>query len=189
MLYSDVQDGWLYAISIKPLTFEPHIAVKNGDDLHFVHALRFDYPLEPDGPHHVCNQMREWVIANGQQFKESQIFSVWSERITDINEALEDISKNLNMDVDGDWDGILPEGPPTPKPPSIKAVEELSAQLRQHEEWGGSSANIMYDGAGNLAGGFVTLFTANPYMLATLLRWIGIPVELIKEITRVEFDS
>jgi hypothetical protein len=191
MRYLDVTEGWLYAITVRPMWFEPHIAVKNGNEVYFVHAQKFDYPLSPDGPHHVCPEMKEWATANGQKFEEDQIFSLWSERLTieNLEEITDMISKTFNEeDAQNNWDIEMLKSPPTASQNTQKAVEELSSYLRRHETWEGSSASVIYDSSGEFAGSFVTLFTANPYLLAALLRWIDVPVGIIQNVTRVEYN-
>ena len=179
----NVKTGWIYAITTRPFWFEPHIAINTSDGLFFVHAQKFDYDISKDGPHEISQELTRWVEINGQQFEEAQIFSLWSERLSADN--------LIEIDLDSlNWNSTVEETTSEFRKSvaSNKAAEELSQWLRSSEGWQGSSSSVIYDSEGTLSGSFVTLFTSNPYKLMALLRWIGVPVEIIRNVTRVELD-
>lgn len=179
MRTDEIQDGWLYAVTTRPLWFEPHLAIFTENGIRFVHANKFDIDIKSDGPHHISDELREWASDLGREFDQHDIFSLWSLRLGSEQLTRLDIDKNF-------WTEIIDEENIDRMNSKQDSGQRLSQWLRSSENWQGSSASVLYKDNGELAGAFITLFTANPHLLMTLLRWLGVPIEIINGTTGIE---
>jgi hypothetical protein len=175
----EIKDGWLYAVTTRLLWFEPHLAILTENGIRFVHANKFDISIDTDGLHHVSDEFRKWASIHGLEFDDHNIFSLWSLRLGSEQLTKLDLDKNF-------WTEPIDEEDVEWLNSDTGPGQLLSHWLRSSSDWQGSSASVLYKDNGELAGAFVTLFTANPYRLMTLLRWLGVPVNIINPVTGIE---
>lgn len=179
MNLSDIQSGYLYAIKTKPFWMEPFVAIETSEGVRFVLASEANIEISSDGPFEISDELIVIADSEGLEFREDQICSLWSERFS--SDILNDLFLN-----DSDKDRIIPEGSLDWGIRTTKPSEELSNWLRASKDWPGSSSSVFYDTDGKFSGSFVTLFTGNPYQLAILLTWLGVPEEIIKGVTGID---
>ena len=181
----DIKHGYLYAVSAlrdQPFELEPYLAVRTDLGLRFVAASMFDLDTTSDGPFDTHGDITHYALTNGFEFTSGDIWSPWSER--DSYERL------VHRNEDG---GIVYEA----VHPIVLEAERLlreegtpdgqvSSWLRHSDEWAGSSFSALYNESGCLAGAFTTVYIENPYKLALLLRWLGVPKDMIARVTGIE---
>lgn len=175
----DVQNGYLYAIKTKPFWMEPFVAIDATKGLRFLLASEANIEISSNGPFEISDELIAAANSKGLEFSEDQICSLWSERFS--SEILDQLFSN-----DSDKDRLIPDGLLDWTTMIPKPSEELSTWLRSSKDWPGSSSSVFYDTDGKFSGSFVTLFTGNPYQLAVLLTWLGVPIEIIKGVTGID---
>lgn len=170
-------DGFIYAIQTEPMWFEPHLAVETDDGFLFVHADVIELPIGNDGPHAISQELRRIAPEICSKVSTVQVFSIWSERLSSENlerVALEDILGSMM---------VLPED----KLFVGETIQQrLSGWLHSSRDWAGSTALVQYGPEGMFTGAFVNLYTANPYKLMVLLRWLGVPPEIVNGVTGLD---
>jgi hypothetical protein len=173
----NVYSGHLYAVKTRPCWFEPFIAVDTEEGLRLLPAAQANVEISSDGPFEISDELIDLAVSRGFQFKEEQICSLWSERF---------LTNILEEAFSRDSDQMLPDGTLNWEARTTKPSEDLSNWLRKSEDWPGSSSSVFYDSDGKFSGSFVTLFTGNPYQLAMLLTWLGVPREIIASVTGLD---
>lgn len=181
MLPGEILNGHIYAVTTKPFWFEPYVAVETKVGLRMLPAEMYLPDISSDGPYEINDDVIHSAMTSGMVFDDEDVFSLWSERL--LAEQL----TRINMDGDS-WtemintatqEAIMSAGSQSPG-------EQISKWLKTDSDWQGSSASVLYDGIGNMSGAFVTLFTANPYKLMVLLKWLQVPDHIIKNATGIE---
>lgn len=181
----DIKHGYLYAVSAlrdQPFELEAYLAVRTDFGLRFVAASMFDLDVSSDGPFDTDGTILHYALTNGFDFEMTEVWSPWSER--DSYERL------LHRDESG---GVVYEA----VHPIVLEAERLlrengtpdgqvSSWLRNSDEWAGSSFSALYNDSGCLVGAFTTIYCENPYKLALLLRWLGVPKDMIARVTGIE---
>lgn len=175
----EVRSGYLYAIKTRTFWLEPFIAIDTPNGLRFLLASEANIEISSDGPFEISDELADMASSKGLEFREDQICNLWSERFSS------DILNDL-IHSDSDKDNFLADGSVNWEKRTNQPSETLSNWLRSSEDWPGSSSSVFYDSDGKFSGSFVTLFTGNPYQLAVLLTWLGVPEEIIKGITGIE---
>ena len=181
MLPTEILNGHIYAVTTRPFWFEPYVAVETKVGLRMLPAEMYLSDISSDGPHEISEEVVHSAITSGMNFEDEDVFSLWSERL---------LAEHLTrIDLKGSiWEETV--SPATQEAfliaNSDAPGEELSKWLRSNSDWQGSSASVLYDGIGNMSGAFVTLFTANPYRLMVLLKWLQVPDHIIQNVTGIE---
>lgn len=181
----DIKHGYLYAVSAMkdvPFSIEPYLAIETSSGIRFVHGLMLDIDPSMDGPHDVSEEATNFATRHGWDLHHDDIWSFWSER-EEIQQVLTALNTGkLRSHVDHpvvlEAQRILQEVS-TPS-------GEASTWLRHSEHWAGSSMSALYSQDGSLAGAFVTVYAANQYKLRSLLRWLGVPREIVARVTGLE---
>lgn len=178
----DIKHGYVYAVfcgddSLNSL--EPYLAVETDVGIRFAHAWMFDLDLSIDGPHRVPAEIALWARNAGWILDCDDIWSFWSQR-EELEEILGAIEKHEapTYSVAIEAEKILKESG-TPE-------GRASTWLRHSPAWSGSSMSAIYDNNDDLAGAHVTIFTQNPYKLRALLRWLGMPHDVIEGVTNID---
>lgn len=181
----EIMNGYLYAVSAsrdQPFALEPYLAVATSHGIRFLHAAMFHVDTAHDGPHPIGEAMLSCASQFGWELHADDIWSRWSERteaervLASFAPALAEIEAEHPIVVEAErilMEGSTPQG-------------QASTWLRNSDHWAGSSMNVLYDANGQLGGAFVTVYTANPFQLRSLLRWLGVPKELVVQITGLE---
>lgn len=178
---ADIRHGYLYAVFSGDDALdsvEAYLAIGTEEGFRFVHAGSFGINTQTDGPHEVNASLHEWALRLGWRLDADDIWGFWSER-----DELEEI--------------LFPSEAPTIDHPVVKEAEQIlkenetpagraSTWLRHSSNWKGSSLSAFFNEQGELGGAYVTVYTGNPYKLRALLRWIGVPHGLVKEITGID---
>ena len=183
----EVRHGYLYAasaISSSPFSLDVYLAVSTDIGFKFVPADMFDIDLSTDGPHEVSALLNSWAQDNGWTLDPDDIWCPWSEREA-LKRALDfapitEISVNPVHPIVLEAERILME--------AVTPDGQGSLWLRHSEHWRGSSLHVLYDPDGGIAEAVITLTTKNANLLKVLLRWLGMPKDLINKIARPRKD-
>lgn len=177
--------GYLYAVSAsrdQPFALEPYLAIEADRRIRFLHAAMFHVDTTHDGPHPISEAMQSCAVQFGWDLHPDDLWSLWSERaeaervLASFAPALAEAEADHPIVMEAErilMEGSTPQG-------------QASTWLRNSDHWAGSSMNVLYDASGQLGGAFVTVYTANPFKLRSLLRWLGVPKELVIQITGLE---
>jgi hypothetical protein len=144
----------------------------------------FDIDLSSDGPHEITQLLAHWARENGWILDPDDIWCPWSER-EKVKRAL-DVMTISDMKVDPahpvvlEAERILME--------AVTPDGQASLWLRHSDNWQGSSMLILYDPNGNISDATVMLTTKNANILRILLRWLGMPKDLINKLSRGRKD-
>ena len=174
-------DGYLYAVLTRPCWFEPHVAIETGSGIRMLKASDAGVEISSDGPFEITEEAIRLALSEGLSFSNDEVQGLWSARFS--NDFLEEI---FDADKDRDVDGLLADGSFDWSARTQHPSLNLSNWLRRSEDWAGSSSAIFSDSDGAFSGSFITLFTANPYKLAVLLTWLGVPREIIASVTGLD---
>lgn len=174
-------DGYLYAVLTRPCWFEPYVAIETDSGIRMLKASNAGVEISSDGPFEVTEELIRLASSEGLSFSNDEVQGLWSARFS--NDFLEEI---FDADKDRDSDGLFADGNFNWSARTQNPSENLSNWLRESENWTGSSSAVFLDSDGQFSGSFVTLFTANPYKLAVLLTWLGVPREIIARVTGLD---
>lgn len=182
---NQIKHGYLYAISAdkdSPFSVEPYLCVETELGKRFVFSRMLDVDTTIDGPHHVTQEVEAFAARHGWKFHPDDMWGYWSER-----EQAEKVLACLNPvrllgtvehPIVVEAERILSEMA-TPQ-------GQASTWLRNSEHWKGSSMNALYDENGRLAGAFISVYTDNQYKLRSILRWLGVPRDIVMRLTGLE---
>lgn len=182
---NQVQHGYLYAVSADrdfPFSVEPYLCVETELGKRFIFSKILNLDVNIDGPHHVTPEVTAFAARHGWKLHPDDLWGYWSER-----EKAESVLACLNPVQLSD----------TAEHPIVLEAERIltematpqgqaSTWLRNSEHWRGSSMNALYDENGRLAGAFISVYTDNPYKLRSILRWLGVPKQIVQRITGLE---
>jgi hypothetical protein len=181
----DILHGYLYAVSADrnlPFAIEPYLCVETPVGIRFVHSMMLRLDIGVDGPHEVTDETVDFAARHGWVLHPDDLWSRWNQR-GEAERVLASLSPvEVNATVDHPVvleaqqilsDAATPQG-------------QASSWLRNCEHWPGSSLNVLYDHDGKIAGAFVSIYTANPFKLRSLLRWLGVPKTLAARVTGLE---
>lgn len=176
----EASSNYLYAVITRPCWFEPFVAIETEAGLRMLPAALAGVEISSDGPCGVSSEAIELANSKGVTFSNNEVHGLWSARFA--NDFLETIFKTQDSDEDCSiLEGEIDWQTRTPKP-----SDDLSLWLKKSKNWHGSSSAIFADSEGKMAGAFVTLFTSNPYKLAMLLTWLGVPKKIIAGVTGID---
>lgn len=179
----ELKNGFLYAasaISSMDMFFiEPYLAIETPDGFRFIPAASLSINIDNDGPHDLTDEEREAASASWWELDPDDIWCLWSERAI-VERVLGGVAESLSQvnathPIVLEAERILIEAS-TPG-------GEASMWLRHSGHWRGSSLDVTYNHDGTVNSATVILSTKNGFILRSLLRWLGIPRNIVERIT------
>lgn len=176
---NQIKHGFLYAVTSHDDSLdslEPYVAIETDVGIRFAHAGMWMINTSIDGPHQIPVEIAIWARHSGWVLDPDDIWGFWSER--ELLEELIAEADGIDHPVVQEAEKILREsGTPDGR---------ASTWLRHSSDWPGSSMSAAYDEDGRICGAYVSVFTANPYKLRALMRWLGVPQDMVQDVTKID---
>jgi hypothetical protein len=164
----DFKHGYLVGAKTEQASnFEPWLVVDTGHGFKFVQTSDIGIRATYYGPHVVFPSVVAWAECNGCDQSDFIDICPWDECF-EMSDTYSIVSEAENILYN-----------------SLDPAYELSQWLMKSKNWSGSSASMIKGPDEAIAGAFITLHTANPYMLRSLLKWIGVPANIISDVTGI----
>ena len=186
-----LQHGYIYAVSSEndpTFTINPHVCIEAGDEFRFISATLLGLDLQFDGPHPLTAEAIAFAGRHGIDVSPDDVWSLWSKR--------EPVERVAELSAKQGQDSSAVASPIGDHPVVIEAERILREQatpdgkastwLRNSEHWSGSSVSVLRDPNGQLSDALISLHTSNPYVLRSLLRWLGVPRSIVMQVTGLE---
>lgn len=181
----EIKHGHLYAVTAGkdlPFTIEPYLCVETHIGKRFIHSMMLNLDTTVDGPHYITEETIDFAARHGWNLDPDDLWSHWSQR-EQAEQVLVSIAQNR-----------LAEGAEHPIVLEAQRIllehatpqGQASTWLRNSEHWPGSSVMTLSEANGELASAFVSITTNNPYKLRSLLRWLGVPKDIVLRVTGLD---
>jgi len=155
-----VQHSYIYGVRVPGGTLVPRIAVKALRGFLFIDPHKIGASTGYDGPHLLGPDVIWQVLAEGEHIDEHRLECLWSDRQENFH------SVQLSAFID--------------------CLQDVNAWLQLNEFWPKSSIQVTGKADGSFSDATVAVNVTNRYQLMTLLRWLGMPKELVAQATGIE---